>query len=243
MALLDRLANLPVLGPGPPPPTPESWTSRDSLGIETAKYGARIIPIDGAELIFDATISEQHTETLDLTEHPVEEGLDITDHAIIRPVEVQLINVMTLTPLIGDTAVPRRHFDLYERLRELWRLRQPVALVTRLRAYESLIITEVSTPITADDGESLVPSVRLREVRIVQGQTAKLPPEYLAPSVSDVAAAEIDEGSQPADTPTAEEEGAGRTWAATLDDESGGRALNALGAGLEVLGFTPAPVP
>lgn len=243
MGLLDRIANLLDPGPGPPPPHPKEWDTRPSLDIERWSTGGRIIPVEGDELVFDATISEQHSEVVDITTHPVELGLSVTDHAIVQPVEVQLINVLTLTPLTADLAVPRRHFDLYERLRALMFERQPVALVTRLRAYESMMIVEVSTPVTSDDGESLVPSVRLREIRIVEGQVAKVPAEYLAPEVSSSAAAEVDEGSQPADDAEEEEEDAGGSILAGIDDETGGRLTDVLGAGLEAAGFNPVAVP
>lgn len=42
----------------------------------------------GTLLIPDATIEEVHTDDLEITEHPVEQGAAISDHAFKRPAEV-----------------------------------------------------------------------------------------------------------------------------------------------------------
>lgn len=43
---------------------------------------------DGTMLIPDATIEEVHNSELDITDHPVEQGTTISDHAFLRPQEL-----------------------------------------------------------------------------------------------------------------------------------------------------------
>lgn len=205
MSLLDRINALVDPGPGPAPSTPDEWKTAPTLDVEVSTGGAQIIAVDGTKVVFDATVSESHEESLDLSGHPVERGATISDHAIVQPAEVQLINLVTLTPLNDEYAEPRRHFNLYERLRELYLRREIVTLVTRLRTYDSMMVTGVSTPITVDDGEMLVPSVRLSEVRFAESQVAKVPREYLAPEVADEAASTTSQDREPPDDPTERE--------------------------------------
>jgi hypothetical protein len=52
-----------------------------------------------AGIVIDATVSEQHTTSCDLTENPVEEGAKITDHVQLKPAELSIEGVITDTPL------------------------------------------------------------------------------------------------------------------------------------------------
>jgi hypothetical protein len=47
----------------------------------------------------DATLSEVHTAEIELTQHPVETGADITDHARQKPREVKLDGFITNSPM------------------------------------------------------------------------------------------------------------------------------------------------
>jgi hypothetical protein len=50
-------------------------------------------------LEFDAVISEEHASSAEATEHPVEEGIAITDHVKPNPARLSLQAVVTNTPL------------------------------------------------------------------------------------------------------------------------------------------------
>lgn len=43
---------------------------------------------DGTQIVAHATIEESHTDELVMTDHPVEQGAVITDHAYVQPAEV-----------------------------------------------------------------------------------------------------------------------------------------------------------
>lgn len=39
---------------------------------------------------FDVVVEEQHEDTLEITEHPVEHGANISDHAFMKPASVTI---------------------------------------------------------------------------------------------------------------------------------------------------------
>jgi hypothetical protein len=65
-------------------------------------------PTDGTFTVPDATLEEVHNDELEVTEHPVEQGTVIADHAFVRPAEVIITaawsNSPNSTSLIGGVA-------------------------------------------------------------------------------------------------------------------------------------------
>lgn len=53
------------------------------------------------DIVAQATIEERHLDRLELTEHPIEQGAAITDHAYILPAEVVLRLGWSASPSIG----------------------------------------------------------------------------------------------------------------------------------------------
>ncbi len=60
-------------------------------------------------------------------------------------------------------------------LEELLILRRPFSIVTSLQNYTNMIITSLSAPRSATDGESLMFSAQLKEIRIVKSSVVKIP--------------------------------------------------------------------
>lgn len=52
----------------------------------------------GLELVAQATVEEVHTDDLEITDHPIERGAAITDHAFKRPAEVVVRCVFSNSP-------------------------------------------------------------------------------------------------------------------------------------------------
>ena len=57
-------------------------------------------PLRFGVLEFDASISETHTDESDVTEHPVEDGSNITDHVRLLPNTFEMSGMITNTPLV-----------------------------------------------------------------------------------------------------------------------------------------------
>jgi len=144
---------------------------------------------DGRQLggiIPDVVIEEVHTDTLTITDHPVEQGAAISDHAFVNPAEltmrigwssssVALAGVVS--GLVAGTLLSsqiRTVRDVYDALLELQRSRKTFGVSTGKRHYQNMLIKSLSTTTEGATENALVCNVVLREVLIVQTKAAKL---------------------------------------------------------------------
>lgn len=76
-----------------------------------------LITYDGGVLICDMLLDSQATSGLELTQHPIESGASISDHAISRPFTLDLTLVQTDTPIspIAGFTVTSEALDIPER--------------------------------------------------------------------------------------------------------------------------------
>ncbi len=113
--------------------------------------------IAGFEL--DVAVDEVHTFDSDVTEHPVEQGAAITDHIRPRPISVQVVGIVSDTP-IGDLATRRGLFslpsnDALAHLLAIRAARQPVTIETSLQRWERMALKSLSMPCDAENGDAL----------------------------------------------------------------------------------------
>ena len=111
----------------------------------------------------DGVISEQHTSTAQITKHPVEYGVNISDHVIKQPMKIIVNGVVTNSPFLkqmlntlpGNPSYAQQATEVlkgerarnaFKGLIELQNERQPVSLQTGLLVYENMILTGVSAP-------------------------------------------------------------------------------------------------
>lgn len=128
-------------------------------------------------------ISEKHSDTLEITEHPVEIGAPVSDHAFKRPAEVtmelgfasggSLIDGVDTTQIFNiDTGLSlgTSPADVYQELLSLQESRVPFDVITGKRTYKNMLIRamEVTTDKTSEN--VLMCVLTLREVIISQTQ-------------------------------------------------------------------------
>lgn len=128
-------------------------------------------PLSIDDITLDAVVSETHTHSLQVTEHPVESGADITDHARVKPDVVTLDIVLSDIPTKGDPKAGRAA-ELYEKLRLLMDNAALVTVVTSLRVYESMILESLSAPKTVKESGGVRCTASLRQIRVVQNKTS-----------------------------------------------------------------------
>lgn len=63
---------------------------------------AYIIPENGSEIDFDLVMSEAHTNSSQVTDHPVEKGVNVADHVKVEPFVLALVVFVSNTPLDID---------------------------------------------------------------------------------------------------------------------------------------------
>lgn len=127
------------------------------------------------DIQIDCTIEEAHTDTLTITDHPVEKGANISDHAYRNPAEVVLrIGFSNSSSQAGgDEGYVQQ---VYEDILTLQQLREPFSVVTGKRSYDNMLIRALG--VTTDEKTEAVLSctVTCREVIMVQTQVTSTAP-------------------------------------------------------------------
>lgn len=127
---------------------------------------------------FDAYLSMEHTSKLRITEHPVQTGASITDHAYLEPreltIEVGMSDVASSIVPSQFTGSWSRSVKAYEVLRELQAQRIPVQVLTRLGLYKNMMIESLSVP---EDNKTLYgfrASINLKEILVAETRVVKI---------------------------------------------------------------------
>lgn len=174
--------------------------------------------------IAHATIREIHTDELEITQQPVEQGAMITDHAFKRPseciIEVGYSNSPGSSSLLGSLASAvtgtiggiaslltgnseSEVNSIYERFLKLQTDREPFDVYTGKRVYANMLVKGLSTETTKETENSLVLKVHLQQIIIVPSATtqsvAAAPEDQESPEDTNPVS---DEGvKQPVDAP------------------------------------------
>lgn len=132
--------------------------------------------------VFDAYFSINHESTLAITEHPIQTGASISDHAYMEAqsvtFEIGMSNVMqdiqatSIKPFSGVDS--SRSVNAYKILRQLQKDRIAIDAITRLGTYKNMLIETISAP---DDNKTLFglkATVTLKEIFVVNVTTVKI---------------------------------------------------------------------
>jgi len=127
---------------------------------------------------FDAFTKENHVGSVRVTEHPVQGGSNISDHAYNLP------DKLTIEVLVSDSVQPivsgqfasggTKSISAYEVLRKLKEKRVLVSVRTRLHYYTNMIIEGMNVSDDYKSANSLKCTVSLRQVMM-----AVVPIEYV----------------------------------------------------------------
>lgn len=133
-------------------------------------------------IVPSVVVSEKHSDTLEITEHPVEVGAAISDHAYRRPSEVvmqvgfagggSLLDLLDTTSFGLSAGLSPR--EVYQNLLDLQNSRVPFDVVTGKRLYSNMLIRamEVTTERSTENVLSAV--LTLREVIITSTTTSQV---------------------------------------------------------------------
>lgn len=105
----------------------------------------------------DVVISEEHTATMEIAQHPVESGAKISDHAWREPYTVRLESVVDSPRAVAS----------YQALLTLQEKAEPFTLVTGLKIYSNMLIKEITATRDREFARVLRFSAELQEVIIV----------------------------------------------------------------------------
>lgn len=148
------------------------------------------------ELELDATLSENHSYTNDITDYPVEDGYNVTDNVKQRPVKLTIEGLTTNSPIVetgdnitrddgSDRAQNAFNYILglagYEPPKQSGIPSQKVKgpeeidVVTALKTYTNMFIENVNFPVNPRTGQAAYYTVELKQVRKVRPKNVFVP--------------------------------------------------------------------
>lgn len=157
----------------------------NSVTIVFTRMDASIGAVD-----IDAVVTETHLDEVEVTDHPVEIGVNISDHMRVKPATITLDGIVSNTPLptagapssplqadgvtytSRSAAVPARAGSAYQQLLALKTGGQLVTVVTALRSYDQMALVSLSVPRDAKTGNALRFTAVLKEIKFALSQVA-----------------------------------------------------------------------
>lgn len=171
-----------------------------------------IIRRDGGEELALLSPNRSTEETVNLTEHPIEGGSFVSDHAEVMPIRLSLDARISETPL-GDPE-PARIRDALRFLLTIGVRAERVEVQTRYRTFSNMVLVE--WPHDETQLRGLQMSLVFRQVRIADVETVTLPREVPRVEVEDDVPEDTDVGTQPKeDVDESESEEVNRSWLAS----------------------------
>jgi hypothetical protein len=166
-------------------------------------------------IIAQVTISEQERDELTITEHPVEQGAPISDHAYARPSEVT-IRAGWSAAKAGDLSANGN--GVYGLLLSWQTALKPFDLHTGKRTYSNMLIQTLTVTTDNHSEFALMADIVCRQVIIVSTQTkqAAISPDTKSQSDPSSNATSKDNG-----TKSATDVGTGKTGTAPPAQEAG----------------------
>ena len=159
---------------------------------------------------FEATITieEASTDELEITQHPVQQGASITDHAYNKP------SVVRIKAMWNDDDAPLA--ETYQNLLDLLASREPFVVITGKRTYRNMLFKSLGVTTDSQTENVLSVSAELQEIFITALEVVTVPERKK----------QADPGK------TGKTENAGAKKAAPVDDAGKKRsALKALAGG------------
>lgn len=134
--------------------------------------------LDGVDdefyLAFDLITSEKHNFKIDVTTHPVEEGLTITDFTQKTQEKGQLTGMITNFSLYQGEIESNRAQDAFDLLWSYQDNIVPVNIATTLRYYSGMIITHVSASRAPKTGEAQSFSISFQKLTTTRLATTRV---------------------------------------------------------------------
>lgn len=127
---------------------------------------------------FDAFLSTQCTRTLEITEHQVETGASISDHAYVNPVT---LNMSVLVSDVHRSIIPGQFEENESRSQSAWNIlkgiqdnRIPVSVMTKFGLFENMLIQSLSSSDKPEDIHNMRCDIILKELPVVRIKTVKI---------------------------------------------------------------------
>ena len=138
-------------------------------------------PVSIGGITFDALLDSDESWESDAPSYPVEDGFEVGDSIIIRPLTLSMNVYLTNTPVTwkeAHGAGPHRVQDVIGRLREMYFKRELVEVRTPDGDYGDMAIVSIGLPKSAETGAARLIPISLRQVTATKLRTAEIPAGY-----------------------------------------------------------------
>jgi len=162
------------------------------------------VSIDG--ITFDALIDSDESWQSDVPAYPTEEGFEVSDTIIIRPVVLNMSLYLTNTPVTWKKlhgSGPARVQDVISRLRELYFKKKPVTVKTTEQDYENMAIVSIGLPKKLETGSSRLMPISFQQIGVTETETASIPASFGRGGATGTNAGTAGTASRPATDPQA----------------------------------------
>lgn len=166
------------------------WDAEDSTGAQVLDQTGQ--PVSNS--IYPQIVSDEaHDDELQITQHPVEFGAAITDHAFKLPARVQIRaawsyaaeGLALLVPIATDASYLG---SLYSTLVSLQSQRTRVSLVTGKRTYDNMLLRSLRVTTNQQTENTLSIIADFQEILIATTQVVSVPPASVMSSPQTTAA-------------------------------------------------------
>ncbi|MCC8384972.1 hypothetical protein GPY51_21465 [Photorhabdus laumondii subsp. laumondii] len=133
-------------------------------------------------LVPSVVIAEKHTDALEITEHPVEIGAAVSDHAYKKPSEItmelgfagggSLLDFVDTSKIGLSMGLSPK--ETYQKILDLQELREPFNVITGKRTYENMLIKAIEVTTDRHSENVLLCTLTLREVIISSTQVVQV---------------------------------------------------------------------
>ncbi|HDR8930266.1 phage baseplate protein [Burkholderia vietnamiensis] len=151
----------------------------DMIMISPKKIGSITVQV---------AIEEIYNDELVITEHPVEQGAQISDHAFKRQPDLSMQCGWSNADYEALLGAAEATFDggglpsaqyinaIYSQLLVLQQARTPVDITTSRRIYQNMLLQGLRLTVDAKTSSALILTVTAKQIKIVSTQVTTLPP-------------------------------------------------------------------
>lgn len=139
-------------------------------------------------IVMDATLSEGHSFSADVTEFPVERGSAVTDNVRGKPNVLRVDGFVSDFPLQGNitmqlaagaftqkpTAELRRSQNTLDKLLQLKDKGVTITVTTGIRTYKNMVIQSVDVNRDKSTAQGIRMMIVMREIQVVDTQTVEI---------------------------------------------------------------------
>ena len=121
-------------------------------------------------ITFDLILNESHNFSNTVTQYNIENGSNISDHIQNEPITGQVSGLITNFNINLVGFFVNNAQAAFEKLEELYKKQELVTIVTVLKVYQNVAITNITINRDKDTGEALFADFSFQEINIVSLQ-------------------------------------------------------------------------